>query len=505
MKIERKPLAITASVSFVLAVLIITALSLRGSGSDFEFIVAARSSLIQTVEVTGRVKPASQVDLAFEKSGRVSEILFDVGSSIEKGDAIIKLANGDTRAKLLQARATQRAEEAKLAEFLAGTRQEEIELQEAKFESAVKVGGEAKEALFDALRNALTQSDDAIKNRADQFFINPTSIYPKFNIDPFGKLTFRTERVTLGILLSKWEKSFSSLGIEDDLTDVTQEAKSNLLTVKDFLDKLSELVNRESDTTSRNSLFTGRSNVDAALSALIAAEERYTTSLSNVDIEQKSLTLKNAGTRSDQIEAQRAAVDNSRALVAEAEALVGETIIFSPIDGLVTKVDTEVGEIVSANQVVTGVISDKEFEIEVDIPEIDIAKVSVGDEAKVTLDAYGNDVLFKSAVMSIDPAATVIEGVPTYTTTLQFTEHDDRLRSGMTADIDIVTETRENVIAIPMRAVIRRNGSSVVRIVEEGEIREVDVKTGVRGSDGNIEIISGIEGGFQVVTLIKDE
>jgi len=101
------------------------------------------------------------------------------------------------------------------------------------------------------------------------------------------------------------------------------------------------------------------------------------------------------------------------------------------------------------------VISESGFKIEVNIPEVDISKVEVGDLAEVTLDAYGNDAMFNAEVITIDLAETVIEGVSTYGATLEFKEPDERVKSGMTASVDIVTGAREDVVYIPQRSVIQ--------------------------------------------------
>lgn len=93
----------------------------------------------------------------------------------------------------------------------------------------------------------------------------------------------------------------------------------------------------------------------------------------------------------------------------------------------------------------------------------------------------------------------MIEGVATYKTTFQFTKEDQRIKSGMTANIDILTDKRENVITIPQRAVVSQNGDKIVKISEGENIKEVKVKTGLRGSDGNIEILEGVGEGDKVV------
>ncbi len=179
---------------------------------------------------------------------------------------------------------------------------------------------------------------------------------------------------------------------------------------------------------------------------------------------------------------------------------INKNILRSPISGVLTKQDAKVGQIVSANTPIASVISQNKFEIEANIAEADIAKVKIGDSAQITLDAYGNDVVFEAKTVSIDPAETIIEGVATYKTKFQFIKEDDRVKSGMTANIAILTDKRENTIVIPQRAVITRDGNKFV-LVDTGAAQpeERQIKTGLRGSDGNIEILEGINEGEKIV------
>jgi len=74
----------------------------------------------------------------------------------------------------------------------------------------------------------------------------------------------------------------------------------------------------------------------------------------------------------------------------------------------------------------------------------------------------------------------------------------------MTANIDVLTDKRENVIAIPNRAVLSTNGDKLVKMVgDDGKLQEVKVRLGMRDSEGNVEITDGIKEGDKVVTFEK--
>jgi RND family efflux transporter MFP subunit len=161
-------------------------------------------------------------------------------------------------------------------------------------------------------------------------------------------------------------------------------------------------------------------------------------------------------------------------------------------------------EIVTANMPVVSIISDKKFEIKTLISEIDIAKIKIGNEANVTLDAYGPDKIFKARVIHIDPAATIIENVPSYQVKLEFINPTEEIKDGMTANLDIITNHKENVLFIPRRAVFSEDSKKFVRVLTpQKTIEEREVKTGIVGEEAKIEITEGLSEGEIVVVSGK--
>jgi len=187
-------------------------------------------------------------------------------------------------------------------------------------------------------------------------------------------------------------------------------------------------------------------------------------------------------------------------------ANLAKVTLRAPIAGVVTQQDARVGEIVGANTVLVSLIAPEAFQIKTQVAEADIAKVLVGNVATFTLDAYEDDVIFDAGVFSIDPAETVIEGVATYKTMLNIKNPDERIRAGMTANVEILTAEKSDVISIPARAVTLDNGNDrkYVKILnEDGTVSERDVETGLRGSEGFVEIVSGVDEGDQIITFIR--
>lgn len=175
--------------------------------------------------------------------------------------------------------------------------------------------------------------------------------------------------------------------------------------------------------------------------------------------------------------------------------------------GRLAKLDVEVGENVTAYEKVVNIISDGLI-IEVDISESDIAKVEINDPVQITLDAFGDEVVFSGRVAHIEPAETEISGVVYYKTDIVFeTTEGYEVRPGMTANIQIMTEMKDMSLLIPSRAVLERGKSKIVRVLMDektGAYSERIVETGIRADDGLIEILSGVEAGEKVITYIEE-
>ncbi len=497
----------------------------RDKGPQYQFAVAQKGTLIQEVSVTGKVKAAQEVDLAFEKSGKIGRINVKVGDRVVMGQTLVSLENADIAAQLLGAQADLESAQAKFNEYKLGTRPEEIAAKQAELDKAKQDLENYYSDVLDTLNDAYNDSDEAVRIKTVTLFTGTkaTSYSLTFtSCNPQAETDAEYKRWISEIELENWNAEMVALRAKSsptraELDAAISKAKNHLVVLRSFLEK------------TEDNLIGGCSLSDAALSTyrtyLNDAKSNIFTSQTNInDLEQSvasqkytvaktenELALKLAGYTTEQIAQQEAAVKSYEANVKNYEAQLGKTILRAPIAGIITKQDAKVGEIVAANANIVSLISGgvsgqggaSAWEIEAHIPEADIAKVAVGNEARVMLDAYGNDVLFAAKVTAVDPAETIIDGVSTYKVTFRFIDSDGRVKSGMTADIDVLTAKKENVIIIPQRAVIPKNGAKFVKVLKDGEIEEVEVKTGTKGSDGNIEIVEGLAEGDQVIISLK--
>jgi len=189
-----------------------------------------------------------------------------------------------------------------------------------------------------------------------------------------------------------------------------------------------------------------------------------------------------------------------------AQVKLNKNNLVAPISGIITAVHQKVGEVVTANETILELQTTGNLEITAAVPETDAVKLKVGLPATVTLDAFPTADSLSATVARVAPAAVTIEGVPTYETTLLFSATAEHLRPGLTVNVTVHADRRDNVIAVPRRAVIERDGRQLVRVLgSDSHIAEREVTTGLLGSDGAIEITSGLAANESVIIDSIDE
>lgn len=250
--------------------------------------------------------------------------------------------------------------------------------------------------------------------------------------------------------------------------------------------------------------------------AQIAEENDIAVAQASVTIAQATVASREADVAQAkaslaQVNASPRAVDlaSLRADVVGAQARYAKSVIVSPIDGVLTELVADVGEQASAGATFATVHADADqFKIPVDISESDIAKVSVGDVATVTFDAFGDDRVFRAVVGAINPAEKMIEGVVFYEATIVLSGNEavTDVRSGMSADVTIQTAESLNALYVSQRAVLEEGGVKYVRIPldeKSGEFEKRTVTVGMRADDGYLEILSGVSEGEVIIVSLK--
>lgn len=478
----------------------------NGNDGATQTLTVSRGDFVKQVFVSGIVKATQNVDMGFSQGGRISGVYVKVGDVVSKGRILAEIENGDLRASVLQKQATLENVQAELEDLIIGTRPEELAITESQVAKDEATLLQSSQELVNEIMDAYSVADDAIRNQVDQFISNPRSDNPQINFivsDSNLKNKIESGRVFIESVLNDWQSSLFALNVLSDLDKAQNKARGVLSSVTEMLSDANSALNKgtgNSDITLWISdVSSARTAVNSSVSSLTSAVTSYKNAKASLEISKRNLVLDVAGSTESQIKAQEAKVKGAEADVINAQAQLAKTLIRAPFSGIVTKVESKVGAVASANSTQISLISDQGFEIESFVPEVDVAGIKIGDRATATLDAYGDKISFNIKVVSIEPSETVRDGVSTYKTILAFDEQDERVRSGMTANVVITIEKKENVISIPQGLVRNENGKSYVVLRNEAGDVSREVEVGTISSLGSIEILSGLEVGDNVV------
>ncbi|MCX7778688.1 MAG: efflux RND transporter periplasmic adaptor subunit [Patescibacteria group bacterium] len=515
---------------------------------SYELVIVKRGEIEQVVSATGTVRPSQKIDLQFETNGRVKNILVKVGDQVKLGQTLIKLDDLDLQIQLLQQKAALEAAKARLDLLKTGASQEEIQLAETEVRSAEKSVENAEKNLIDVkikaendltniyntienlLQDAYTKAEDALNRQIDDLFSNDLTTNPQLTFlttNQQAEFDSEWQRAIAGYHLQEFKNEINRLSFtESELDEALLKAQNHLIVIRDLFNPLTEAVNSAvglSATTLSNYkgyLNTARANINTAIANLLAKQQAINSqkiiNQININNAQASLdsaraslakardqlAIKKSGPKPEDIRYQEAQIRQQEASLAIIQDKIRKTILVAPINGLITDLNVEVGETVLANQIPITINSLGNFEIELDISETDISKIKVGQPAKISLDALPDE-FFTGRVVKIDPAETVIQGVVYYKATVAFDHQDERIKVGMTVNVEIVTAKKENILLVPEIAVRQKNGKKFVKVFKDKKIKEVEVQTGLVNNKGEVEIISGLEGGETIVTFLK--
>ncbi|MEP0263607.1 efflux RND transporter periplasmic adaptor subunit [Dokdonia sp.] len=230
-------------------------------------------------------------------------------------------------------------------------------------------------------------------------------------------------------------------------------------------------------------------------------------------------------------------VQSVAAQVKQAQDNLGRTSIFAPRDGTISKLSVELGERVvgTAQQAGTEIVrvaNLTNMEVEVDVNENDIVKIEVGDSTMVEVDAYLKKE-FKGIVTEIANSAEATltsDQVTNFKVKVRILEQSYKdllegksatyspFRPGMTATVDVITNKREKSISAPISAIVIKSDTSATKsskpkkdikgdekkfecvfVKNDGKAKLKVVTTGIQ-DDSNIEILSGLDEGDEIIT-----
>jgi len=432
---------------------------------------AKQGTITEKINLIGQVKSSQGVDLAFEGSGKIIANNVKVGDKIYAGQPLLSIDSSILQSQLKQA-------EAQLETLNINTVQSKTD---SGLKTAYASGLGYVQKSVTVAKNSLLVMTDIQYNH----FLTQTN--NNINIqDTKAKAIYSL----LGQADAETWTSESISGLNGGAFGLVQTAIDNP-TNENIDVALSATLSALEDIRSFINIIPIDSSLTATERASIVAEKTYISAeiitISNSIQAISSQKVNNNATLTTttaQIEAAKASIDAIK-------TQISKTTIRALFNGKVDRNDAIIGSIVSAGTPVI-TISNDNLEIQVNVPESEVSNVKVGSNANITLDALGTNEIFPATVVSIDSVQTSENGISVYKARLKFTDTDERIKSGMTANITIMPQTHADVLMVPKTAVIQKNGKYFV-VIDKGnsekEAREVTV--GLK-DEQNIEILSGL-------------
>lgn len=295
-------------------------------------------------------------------------------------------------------------------------------------------------------------------------------------------------------------------------------AGQNLFTVKSTSTPQQQAQAYASYLSAQNTLNSAKSDLNSLQEALFKANQTFVTDKGTANPDTADPVYIEEKAAWQQAEAN---YTNQQGIINQAEvslnaaslayAATQDSTVTAPTNGTVANLSATVGSNVIASNntsstnnssstsspvLVLGNFSN--LMIQVPVSEIDVTNVHAGDKATITLDALPGTT-FVGTVTSIDTIGTTNSGVVTYNAYITLIDPPTTIKPGMSATAVIQTNRKDDVLYVPTSAIQTIGGSSYVRVMQNGNVSQVPVTTGI-ASDSDTEITSGLTTGQTIVT-----
>jgi HlyD family secretion protein len=396
-----------------------------------------RGDIDVSISALGDIEPDQTASVSFTSRGRVSDVMIQEGDFVKAGDPLVRLDGSNEQLAYQQAQLSLEAANVNLKDVLDGPDENDIRIAEANVTAA--------QGAYSAVANAVS---------ADQIHAAELAYQQ-------AQDAYKNANVARGVAGGDSQEAINLLDAAIGQASFNQEIARL---------KLEQLRN-------------GNAPNKAAAGAAVAAAKA-------------KLEQVKAGATQAQIDAARVQVMQAQTALDQAGDNLDKLTVKAPFDGLVSKVDVEKGALIVPGQQVIELTDIEPMHLTVQVDEVDIRQVSKGMPAVVKLDAVPGLQLL-AAIERISLVGTNDNGIISYDVEVTPTQNDPRVRVGMTAEADIITQSAKGVVVVPNTYlhIDRANGTATVNIVgPNNTLTPRPVTVGLQDAS-NSEIQSGLSAG----------
>ena len=505
----------------------------RASDQTLTYVVSTRD-VEQAVQLTGVVEAVDQVDLSFATNGTVKSVAIKQGDPVVAGDILLELDHDALDADLAQAQSNRAAAQSNVAFAQASLERAQAALDLIRAQNRGSDTGRV--SVEDQLINTQVEQATLVSNAYAELLNNDLAAYPtlvnetvvspiisgSYLSDDAGTYELQFYRSSAGTGLSARYTGLETGTITFDNYGIPIALGTRGLFIALPSDGDSYNYNNSEwevpiPNTRSGTYQTKLSLYERALETQTQAIQQAEAAVAILDAQEAS-GIEIVSVTSAQEAQAAAAVQEARAVLAQrvaataqadaavaaVEARIEDARIRAPFSGVVAKLDVTVGENVPAQSPLVTIITSGQYELRMNVPEIEVAKIAVGDETKIRLDVYGESAEWEGTVESIELIETKVDGVPVYESTIVVANPDNRMRVGMNARARILLAAESNVLAVPASYVVTVDDTAQV-LVRTGDrlIEDRMVELGILGTDSFYHIRSGVQADETLVKPTK--
>lgn len=453
-----------------------------------------RSTLTATVNTAGNIQSHQSVDLTFGQSGTVRKINVKVGDRVTAGDVLAELDTADLNLQLRSAQVNLKNAQDQLAKTRNPNTAQDLANARAQVESAQaaydKVAAGASQAKLTSAQAQVASAQAAYEAAAksaatsDSSLVSATATYEKARIalekaqGDYDKVAWRGD-----VGMTSQAATLQSATIDYETAKAAYEA----LVATSKTDAASKIASAAAALRSAQANLDDIKNQVTAAD-LASAQASLTQAKNNLDELLVGPDVNSLSIAQNSVETAQIALDQIKLKLQQAQ-------IVAPFDGVITTINAKVGQTASGTPISMADLD--HLDIIVNMAEVDVNKVAVGQPAEITLDAV-TDLTLTGTVSQIAPAGVQSSGVVNYPVTVAITKTSDAVKTGMTSNVNIIVSQRADVLTVPNRAIRTVNKQKVVTVLFEGQQIQVPVQVGLSG-DSATEIVSGLKEGDVVV------
>lgn len=471
--------------------------------------VARRGEFIVKLRETGNLEPLISVQVKSNVYGEIEKIFVENGDVVERKQPLIKVNDKQIREQKVQAEADLSAAKAQYEQSKKRTK-----LTQERQATSIK---EAK----DAIETAKLNYEATLSNSKQQISQAETEIESTIDMLEQDKISLKQAKISLGqaqLTLSQYKSAEKSAKIALDNAKSELERKQELyekeyVSKKALEDTKTQYANAQSQYESaqkrvesqEETIKSHRQSIKSQENAIKTRRRTLESQRTNLELlkdsrkpveKQAEIGLRTARTRLEQLlktskeeeaisvfseTSAHAAFLRTKSLLKNAKEQLEWTTIKSPMSGTITNLVVEEGEIVvsGSSGLATGpalmTISDlSQMIVKTWINEVDIRKVKIGQKAEIKVGTYP-DKKFEGRVSKIAPSGQIQENVIKFEVEIEVAGSPKELHPGMTADVDVIVVNRNNVLQLPIEAVIDEEVVTVKVTVPESQLSKLEV------------------------------